>query len=200
VGWIGVTTIGYALGMTMSTLVVEALGRPISPVLGGIAFVLMYGAVIGMVLGVAQFMALPRGDVSWERWIVATTVGAAVGFALAALVGEALANVIDPKVNLVIGEGTIEDLSGAMVGLAIGTAQWPALRRVVPGPRWWIIASVVGVALGYGTAEAVLELFELTVLKSALVPSFGVIVGVFVGVAQALVLRLRAWNVAKSAF
>ena len=48
---------------------------------------------------------------------------------------------------------------------------------------------MVGGALGYGAAAAVLELFDLPVLKANLVPSFGAILGLFVGVSQGLVLR-----------
>jgi hypothetical protein len=184
--WIGATIVGYALGMTLSTLLVGATARPLSPVLGGIVVVLAYGAIIGIVSGAAQFLALPRGVASWGAWIVATLLGAAVGFALAAVVGEALGNVIDPALNVVIGEGIIEMTSGAIVGLAIGSAQWLVLRALLPRRRLWLVTSAVGGALGYGIAAATLELFDVPALKANLVPSFGAILGLFVGLAQGL--------------
>jgi hypothetical protein len=186
IAWIGTTTVGYALGMTLSTLLVGATARPLSPVLGGIIFVLAYGAVIGIVLGVAQLPAIPGGPAPVRLWIVATTLGAAVGFALAAVIGEALGNFIDPTLNVVIGEGIIETTSGAVVGLAIGAAHWLVLRRLLPRRRFWLAMSAVGGALGYGIAAAVLELFDVPVLKANLVPSFGAILGLFVGLAQGL--------------
>jgi hypothetical protein len=184
--WIGATTVGYALGMALSTLLVGAIARPLSPVLGGIIVVLAYGAVIGIVIGVAQSPAIVRGLAPRRVWIVATALGAAVGFAFAAVVGEALGNLIDPALNVVIGEGIIEMTSGAIVGLAIGLAQWLALRRFLPERRAWLVTSAAGGALGYGIAAAVLELFDVPVLKANLVPSFGAILGLFVGVAQSL--------------
>jgi hypothetical protein len=184
IGWIGATTVGYAIGMTLSTLLVGATARPLSPVFGGIVVVLAYGAIIGIVIGGAQFFALPRARS--RGWIVATALGAAVGFALAAVVGEALGNLIDPALNVVFGEGIIEMTSGAIVGLAIGVAQWLALGRLLPERRGWLVTSAVGGALGYGIAAAVLELFDVPVLKANLVPSFGAILGLFVGVAQGL--------------
>ena len=191
IGWIAATTVGYAMGTTLSTFVVGATGRPLSPVLGGIVFVLLYGAVIGIVIGLAQFLAIPRGVAPRGVWIPATALGGAAGFAVAAVVGEILANMIDPGVNVVIGEGTIETTSGAMVGLGIGFAQWLVLRRLLPEGRWWMVMSVVGGALGYGAAAAVLELFDVPILKANLVPSFGAILGIFVGVSQGLVFWSR---------
>ena len=189
IGWTAATTVGLSLGTTVSTLVVGATARPLSPLLGGIIFVLSYGVLIGIVIGLAQCLAIPRRAARWNMWILATPLGAGAGYALASVVGEILGNTIDPSLNVVIGEGAIETASGAVVGLGIGFAQWLVLRRGLSHGRWWIVASVVGGALGYGAAAAALELFDLPVLKANLVPSFGAILGLFVGVSQGLVLR-----------
>jgi hypothetical protein len=70
--------------------------------------------------------------------------------------------------------------------------QWLVLRRLVDVGRWWIAASAVGAGLGYASAAAVLELLEVPVLKAALIPSFGAIVGLFTGAAQGVTLwRVR---------
>ena len=52
--------------------------------------------------------------------------------------------------------------------------------------------TAIGGALGYGIAAVLLELVDVAPLRAALVPSFGAILGAFIGVAQALALRGRA--------
>ena len=123
IGWTGATTVGFSLGTTLSTFLVGAAARPLSPLLGGIIFVLSYGVLIGIVIGLAQCLAIPRGTARWRVWILATPLGAGAGYVLASVVGEILGNTIDPSLNVVIGEGAIETASGAVVGLGIGFAQ-----------------------------------------------------------------------------
>jgi hypothetical protein len=185
-GWFVATVVGYALGMGVSVALVGTIARPLSPVLGGMLYVALFGAIIGLGVGLAQMFALPRRAVTAVAWIAATVVGAAAGFALAALVGEILGNVIPYTAGLIIGGGTIQGITGAMVGLGIGSAQ----RRVVPalGPRW-VLATVVGVALGYAAAAGALEFLEVPILKLNLPASFGAFVGIFAGIAQSIVMR-----------
>lgn len=59
--------------------------------------------------------------VLWLKWILASTMGWAVGWALA-------------------GEITI--------GAVIGIMQWVVLRPLVPQAGWWALASAVGWAVG----------------------------------------------------
>jgi hypothetical protein len=174
--------------MGVSVALVGAIARPLSPVLGGILYVALFGAIIGLGVGLAQLFALPRGAVTPVAWIAATVVGAAAGFVLASLVGEILGNVIPYTAGLIIGGGTIQGITGAMVGLGIGSAQ----RRVVPalGPRW-LLATVIGVALGYAAAAGALEFLEVPILKLNLPASFGAFVGIFAGIAQSIVMRAR---------
>ncbi len=186
--WAMVTAIGCAVAITASTLFVGATSRWLSPFAGGILVVLYFGAVAGLVLGALLLAVLPRHAARPVPWLFANALGAAVGYALAAVVGEVLGNAIDPSVNVIVGEGIIEDLSGAVIGIALAYAQWRMLRPLI-GARVWIVATAVGAGLGYGAASAALEVFEIPLLKANMVPSFGLILGVFIGVAQALVLR-----------
>jgi hypothetical protein len=189
VTWAVAAAVGLAAGATASSFVVAAFGRPLSPLLGGLVYVALYGAVIGCVAGIVQLAVIPRGAARWYPWPLANIIGFSAGYVLASLVGEALGNAIDPGVNVVVGEGTIEVTAGATLGLAIGIAQWRSLRHVLPSLTWWLVATAVGVGLGYGSAAALLELFDVAFLKANLVPAFGAIVGLFVGVAQAIALR-----------
>ena len=189
--WIAATTTGYAVGITLGVNLVGATARPLGPALGGLAFIALFGAVIGLGVGVAQFPALPRGAVRLDRWLAGTLVGSAFGFTIAAIVGEYLGDVISPTGNIVIGGGTIEITSGAMVGLGIGVAQSRVLRRPLGLERAWIVASVIGTGLGWGAAAAVLELLEVPILKVNLIPAFGAIVGILTGLAQGVALGSR---------
>lgn len=189
--WIAATTVAYALGTTLGVTLTGATARPLALVLGGMVFVAVFGAVIGIGVGAMQFPALPRGATSLRSWMLATVLGASAGFVVAAPVGEALGNLISPTGNIVIGGGTIQITSGAIVGLGIGFAQSLVLRTLVQSARWWVIASMLGTGLGYGAATAILELLEVPILKTNLIPAFGAIVGIFVGLAQRLVLSSR---------
>ena len=192
--WIAATTVGCALGLTLSSVLAGATARPLSPVLGGIGVVLLYGAVVGAVIGIMQLLVIPRDLIPWHLWVPVTLIGGAVGFALAAVVGEVLGNVIDPMLSVVIGEGTIETSSGAILGLAIGAGQWRVLRRRASVGRGWLVMCAIGGGLGYGAATAVLELFDVPILKTNLLPSFGAILGICIGTAQAPVLWSRRRN------
>jgi hypothetical protein len=183
--------VGYALGATVSVALLGAIARPLGQIAGGMLFILAFGCVFGVAIAIPLLLGAPRGAVRPGEWLLFTAVGASVGWALAALVGERLADVVSPTGNIIVGGGTIEILSGATLGLMIGVAQSRVLDRSLGIARWWIVASTVGTGLGYGAAAAVLELLDVPILRANLIPSFGAIVGLCVGVAQGLVMRSR---------
>jgi hypothetical protein len=191
IAWIGATVVAYSLGVGVGTWLAGATARPLSAALGGILFVLVYGAVVGLGVSLVQLLAIPRRAVPWRAWLAATAAGGALGLAVASVIGETLANLIDPGVNLILSEGVIQCTSGAAVGLWIGFAQWLVLRPAIPSGRIWILMTALGGAVGYGIAAVVLEVVDVQVLRAAIVPSFGAILGGFIGIAQALVLRSR---------
>jgi hypothetical protein len=179
------------VAVIMSAYLLGAAARPLAPILGGIVVVALFGAVIGIVIGTAQSLALPRAVASRRAWILATLAGAAAGFTEASLIGESLGNLIPPTTNATIGGAVIQMTSGAIVGLGMGCAQWLVLRRPLSVERWWIVASAAGAALGYGAALGALEVLEVPILKANLMPSFGAMLGLFLGIAESLVLRSR---------
>jgi hypothetical protein len=102
------------------------------------------GAIAGVVIGAAQWLALRRIGADL-RWIAATAVGLAVGLALA---------------FAIFGYGdSVGDLAvvGAVSGLGIGIAQWWLLRTFVDGRlAWlWIPASAAFWALGWTVTTAI---------------------------------------------
>jgi hypothetical protein len=71
-------------------------------------------------------------------------------------------------------------MGGAIIGAFVGTAQWLVLRRQRSRPGLWLLASIVGFALGFATGTA---LFTVAAMVIASLVNFAV-----VGIAQWLVL------------
>ena len=94
-GWIGATTLGYALGITFGGALAAGAARPLGSVLSGLLNVLLNGAVIGMVLSLAQFALMPHPRVPLQAWMLSTLAGAAIGFALAPAPGQ----VVNPNAS-----------------------------------------------------------------------------------------------------
>ena len=136
--WIMATTLGWLLGRFL---------------LPNLAFV-----IIGIALGVLQWLVLQQRINNAWRWIIATALG--WGFGATFL--------------LTIAPGINEFLAGALMGITTGTAQWLILRQEVYWAGWWIAISVVG----WTTGMALLPGVMLT----------GVMAGAVTGIALMLLL------------
>ena len=126
------------LAFPLAGLAARGLAGPVDAVWAAT----LAGAVAGLVIGVAQWLALRRVGVD-IRWIAATAVGLAVGLGLG---------------YAVFGYGdSVGDLAviGAVSGLGIGTAQWWLLRGLVDGSLAWIPASAAAWALGWTVTTAI---------------------------------------------
>ena len=188
VRWAALTTVGFVFGGVLSAFLMGSVGRPLSQVAAGLLYIAVYGALIGAAIAVAQLAALGRDASGWRSWILWSALGSAVGFVGASVVGEILGNAIDPLLPLVIGEGTIEVGSGAVLGLAIGLAQRFAGAHEIARHGSWLAATVMGAGLGYGAAAAALEFVGGPILRANLHATFMFILGLFVAAAQALVV------------
>ena len=186
--WVVTTVLGYALALGAATLVMGVPGRALSSLLGGLVYLAVYGAVVGIVVALVQLAALRGRSIAPVSWIATSALGLTVAFPVMAIVGELLGNAIDPLLPVALGEGVIQDLSGATLGIILGIAQWRVLRPLLSGQVSWLIASAIGAGIGYGIAAAALELFEIEFLRANLVLSFGAMVGLLLGVAQAVAL------------
>jgi hypothetical protein len=117
-------------------------GRGVAGPVDAVWTAFLAGAVAGLVIGVAQWLALRRIGAD-ARWIAATAAGLAVGLGLA---------------YAIFGYGdTVGDLAviGAVSGLGIGTAQWWLLRGFVDGSLVWIPATAAAWALGWTVTTAI---------------------------------------------
>ncbi len=126
------------LAFPLAGLAARGLAEPVEAVWS--AF--LAGAMAGLVIGVAQWLALRRIGAD-ARWIAATAAGLAVGLGLG---------------YTVFGYGdTVADLAviGAVSGLGIGTAQWWLRRGLVDGSLEWIPATAAAWALGWTVTTAI---------------------------------------------
>jgi hypothetical protein len=185
--WAALTTVAYGLAVSLASFLMNG-AHALSPVVGGALYIALYGAIVGLVVAFLQLLVLPRVESRVIRWLAAGAVGGAIGFVGLAFVGEILGNAIDPLISVVIGEGTIQIASGAVLGLVAGLAQSLALPQILPRRRWWLVATGLGAGLAYGMAALLLEQFEIAALRGNLILSFSVTIGLFVGVGQAVAI------------
>jgi hypothetical protein len=85
---------------------------------------------------------------------------------------------------------THKGIAGALVGLGLGLGQGLVLRRHLAGPIWWVLATLVGFAvggslLGVGTDEELAR-------RGLSTETVGLVLGTASGIAQWTVLRLRS--------
>lgn len=141
---------------------------------------LVDGLVIGASVGIAQWLVLRRRIASIRWWVLVSIVGFGVGNAI----GEASLQ----GIPAVVGHG----LSGAMIGVSIGAAQWLVLRRHVPRARWWVPANVLAWVLGWSIISLVEESMVWPILVVYIAGAIGAAVaGAITGMALIWLSRPR---------
>jgi len=123
------------------------------PIGGGLAYLLFrsmegrskadhWRFVTGLVLGAAQWLVLRQTIPLSGWWIVATSIGLAIGLALSvAWTGTSIE--LRPLIVRAV-------LTGGMIGVA----QWLLLRRHVAMAGLWIVVVAIGWALGWAVTRA----------------------------------------------
>lgn len=128
------------------------------------------GAINGASIGIAQWLVLRRQVTLIGRWVLASTVGGALGY----VVGFAVLGAGFDGYDLgdIGGFAVLGTLFGifAVFGASVGVAQWLILRRrEISRAGWWVFASSVGDLIGvfflplvaYGVATGVSMLLLL---------------------------------------
>jgi len=131
------------------------------------------------------------------QWVGLTALGLVAGLALALPLGV--------PIFAVFGAMAGTPIVLSIVGLSLGTAQWPIIRRHVSSSWWWVIVSALGMAVGLTAGVILVEQIGRALVGSpvnfrmlgvaARAASFGTIGfmgGASLGVAQWLVLRRHA--------
>lgn len=131
------------------------------------------------------------------QWMALTVLGLVAGLALALPLGVPIFAIVGAMAGtpLVLG----------IVGLSLGTAQWPIIRRHF-SPSWlWIVVSAFGMALGLTAGVTLVEQVGRALVggpvnfrmlgiaaRALSFGAIGVLGGVSLGLAQWLVLRKHA--------
>jgi hypothetical protein len=113
----------------------------------------------GVAAGILQWLVLQGRLVRPWRWVLASAAGWIAGYLL----------------TLFFLPAELDFLSGIILGLSVGLAQWPLLRAELHWSGWWVVFSVVG----WTTGLNLLPGFLLT----------GISAGVFTGLALEILLR-----------
>jgi hypothetical protein len=138
----------------------------------------------GLLVGLFQWLVLRPYLTHSVDWVLHGGAGWALGYALGLLVIQALAD---------FPWGAA--LAYLVFGLIIAVLQWPMLRREIPSLMAWVVASVVGWALGAFLSQAVLNAIaggdEVSqVLSTAVIATVtGLVAGAITGLALVWMVR-----------
>lgn len=156
--WVLASSMGLALGFAGGFAVGFAIGGAIS----GIASQSVFGAVVGASVGTMQWLVL-RWQVSRAAWwVLASTLGMGVGFALV--------RAATLTVSRIVGGGSMYGVvNGTVVGTLVGTMQWLVLRWQVSRAGWWVLASALGMGVGFALGQVVGQLVAVAITGIALV-------------------------------
>ena len=135
--WVGTSSLGLGVGMTVGIVLVETLGQALTgePVrlaaldmlgrIGGLTFV---GAFAGLGLGAAQWLALRAAAPVARRWVVWCVVGFGAGLPVGSLAAEFVGGLQSP-----VGFATFLGVAGLTLGAF--TARSGAAIAAGLGPR-----------------------------------------------------------------
>ena len=138
------------------------------------------GLILGFFIGIAQIFALRGriGSLGW--WFLASTIGFAAGKAA----GDALTQSIPGIFGAV--------LDGAIIGVVLGLVEWLIVRKYSTQAGWWVLATAIAWAVGWGIISTVDDAAGKPVATSYLIGGIGAaIAGVITGISLVLLLRRR---------
>jgi hypothetical protein len=198
-GWIAANIVGYAVALAAWVRWSQPIWPPLSQFLGGSLTLALYGATLGVGVGVAQALVLRRRSAHPLLWVVATTVAFTVSFVVASWVGLVVMRAFPPGSDKYLSNSTINIAFGLLVGGGIGVARWFVLRGTTSAAAGWILVSAVCFMVGYGAAVGIFQLtppIEQTILGAL----FGACIGAITGSLEWLWLGRRAevWAVASA--
>lgn len=144
-----------------------------------------------------QTLRQRRGWPLWFWWMLATSTGEFVGFAVPATVGAVASWVMAGMVGSFVALAMlgVMVLAGMVEGAVLGFAQWLALRRYIQSmaQREWVLATALAAGVAWALGMLPSTLGDLATINPAVLIGGGILLGaifvVSIGFAQWLVLR-----------
>jgi hypothetical protein len=128
---------------------------------------------------VAQF-----GKEFWVRWVVASAIGLFVGFAIYFFSVDSIA----AEQGFIL-KTLISAVAGGIFGATVGGVQLFVLRRKVSGMNHWMLANIIGAAMGGIVARPISEAVGDATNFNIAILAGGTVLGLAFGIGQAIVLR-----------
>ncbi len=176
--WLGANLLGWTVGQVFY----QSLGRfwnqwPLALALGIAALLLM-----GLALGALQALVLLRRVPGVYAWVLATGLGVLVGL----FAGVYFLLLFLKQPGPFDWSGLVQ---GALLGLALGFAQWLVLRRSLRRAGWWVPANVLAWSLGFLAAFLAAGAATGTAATALSGAITGAVAGALTGVALMWLLR-----------
>ena len=183
--WVLASTVGFTLAYEVVRF------------FGPFAFYVLFApeyALMGVVVGIPQWLVLRQQVPGVGPWVLATVVGFAVGGTLAfvTLVAAGYYD-LDDLVGRAVSPFLLSALFFAPIGPVVGIAQWIVLRRRIKAAGWWVLANIVAWVL-FGALEglpAVTKMSYYDVRISVISAIGGLLAGAVTGVTLVWLLRQR---------
>jgi hypothetical protein len=168
VRWVLVVTLGEAVGFTVPAAVGVAVTRASWGALATLLALVLAGFAEGTLLGAAQADCLYRWRVLpvRRRWIVATSVGAAVAWSIGML-----PSTFD--LHWTAATAVVAGVGGLILLTLLPLAQYFVLRDHVSRPVLWILINIVAWLLGIAWTLAPSPLVDQSTPAGALILIYG---------------------------
>jgi hypothetical protein len=158
--WVALTVLGLIGGLALAL----PLGVPIFAVLGAMAGTPIVLGLVGLSLGTAQWPIIRRHMASSGWWVVASTLGLAIGLTAGVILVEQIGRaMIGGQVNFrmlgIAGRAASFGTIGLLAGTALGLAQWLVLRRHVPGCGQWVRINSWSLGVGLACGSLLADVF-----------------------------------------
>jgi hypothetical protein len=130
--WIAANAVAFLVGMPISWMI-SSQGPANDPIS------ILSGAILGIVVGIAQCFALQGQIRGTGWWILATVLGASIGHAITKAVHDPAPYEPGPPPLFV---------ALSITGVTVGVLQWIVLLRQLRWSVLWILVSAIGFTLG----------------------------------------------------
>lgn len=140
--------------------------------------------MVGLSVGIAQWIVLRRHVERSGLWVLATILGTSISIVVASAMlhsigGETISSILANSVPKILANVSMMAAFGAFIGLA----QWLVLRQRTSQAGWWVLANSLGWAAGGATG---------------LMLAIGIVVGAITGFVLVRLMRSAVLEVSSS--